>query len=311
MMERSLTRWLGLALVLGALVLGGLANDGAADTNVVVVDDRGEEIVIEETPERVVVAATPLYTEILVDIGATDALVGVTESPNNPPEVEGVERVGPSFPSPNVERIVELDPDVVFGAIRDVRDRLESAGLTVVTPRQFISSVPAIFDMIRTIGLVMDRSVNAELLVGQIGAEMTEIESRVLTLDRPQAAFLFASPEEPPFAGGSDSMQGKLLARAGAENVFAEVSGVSQVSLEAVVARDPEVIFTDPNQIDELTSNERLSDVTAIANDQVFGIEASTITSTRVADALRQMAERLHPEAFGETEETEEPGAED
>jgi len=305
MIHRSFPRWLGLALVLGVLVLGGVANDGAADTKVVVVDDRGEEIVIEQTPERVVVAGTPLYTEILVDIGVTDTLVGVTKSPNNPPEVEGVERIGPSFPSPNVERIVELDPDVVFGAIRDVRDRLESAGLTVVTPRQFISDVPAIFDMIETIGVVMDRSVNAELLVGQIGTEITEIESRVLTLDRPQAAFLFASPEEPPFAGGSDSMQGKLLARAGAENVFAGVSGVSQVSLESVVARDPKVIFTDPNQIDQLMNNERLAEVSAVANDQVFGIKASTITSTRVADALRQMAEHLHPEAFAETEDTE------
>ncbi len=303
MMERSFTRWLGLALVLGVLALGGFANDGAADTNVVVVDDRGEEIVIDETPERVVVAATPLYTEILVDIGAIDTLVGVTESPNNPPEVEDVERIGPSFPSPNVERIVELEPDVVFGAIRDVRDRLESAGLTVVTPRQFISSVPAIFDMIRTIGLVMDRSVDAELLVGQIGAEIAEIESRILTLERPRAAFLFASSDGPPFAGGSDSMQGKLLARAGAENVFADVSGVSQVSLETIVARDPEVIFTDPSQIEQLMSNERLSDVSAIANDQVFGIPASTITSTRVADALRQIATKLHPDAFGDAEE--------
>lgn len=305
MIHRSFTRWFGLALVLGALALGGFANDGAADTKVVVVDDRGKEIVIEQTPERVVVAGTPLYTEILVDIGATDTLVGVTKSPNNPPEVEGVERIGPSFPSPNVERIVELEPDVVFGAIRDVRDRLESAGLTVVTPRQFISSVPAIFDMIRTIGLVMDRSVEAELLVGEIGAEMAEIESRVLTLDRPRAAFLFASSDGPPFAGGSDSMQGKLLARAGAKNVFADVSGVSKVSLETVVARDPQVIFTDPSQIERLTNNERLSDVSAIANDRVYGIQASTITSTRVADALRRIAMKLHPDAFGQSDEKE------
>jgi iron complex transport system substrate-binding protein len=305
MLQRSFGRWLGLALVLGALALGGFANDGTADTQVVVVDDRGEEIVIDETPTRVVVAGTPLYTEIMVDIGATDALVGVTESANNPPEVEGVERIGPSFPSPNVERIVELEPDVVFGAIRDVRERLESAGLTVVTPRQFISSVPAIFDMIRTIGLVMDRSVEAELLVGEIGAAMTEIESRVLTLDRPRAAFLFASSDGPPFAGGSDSMQGKLLARAGGENVFADVSGVSQVSLEAVVARDPQVIFTDPSQIERLMSNERLAEVAAIANDRVHGIPASTITSTRVAEALRQIAEQLHPDAFGGSAEGE------
>ena len=305
MWQRSFTRWFGLALVLAALVLGGLANDGMADNKVVVVDDRGEEIVIDETPTRVVVAGTPLYTEIMVDIGATDALVGVTESPNNPPEVEGVERIGPSFPSPNVERIIELEPDVVFGAIRDVRDRLESAGLTVVTPLQFISNVTDIFDLITTVGLVMDRSVDAELLVGQISTEMVRVESRTLAREHRRAAFLYASPEGPPFAAGSDAMEGKLLARAGAENVFADVSGVSQVSLETVVARDPEVVFTDPSQIAQLMGNERLSEVSAIANERVFGIQASTITSTRVAEALRQIAEKLHPDAFGESDEGE------
>lgn len=300
MPHHTMARWLGLALVFGALILGGLAHAGAADNKIVVVDDRGQEIVIDETPERVVVAGTPLYTEIMVDIGATDALVGVTASPNNPPEVAGVERIGPSFPSPNVERIIELEPDVVFGAIRDVRDRLESAGLTVVTPLQFISNVTEIFNMITTIGLIMDRSVDAELLVGQISTEIVQIESRTLARDHPRAAFLYASPEGPPFAAGSDAMEGKLLARAGAENVFAEVSGVTQVSLETVVARDPEVIFTDPSQIEQLMSNERLSDVSAIANERVYGVQASTITSTRVADALRQMATKLHPNAFGE-----------
>lgn len=302
MTHRSWTRWLGLALVLGALVLGGFADDGTADTTVVVIDDRGQEIVIEETPERVVVAGTPLYTEILVDIGATEALVGITDSPDNPPEVADVPTVGPSL-EPNVERIIELDPDLVFGAIRNVRDQLENAGVTVLTPIQFISSVPSIFEVARTLGLVMDRTVQANLLIGRVSESIVEAESAVAERSRPDAAFLYASSDGPPFAVGTGSIEGKVLARAGGQNVFNDIQGVQQVSLEAIIERDPDVVFTDPSQIANLTDNERLSSVSAIQNDRVFGIKASTLTSTRVAQALRQMAAALHPDAFHQDDE--------
>ena len=304
-MHRLWTRWIGLALALSALILGGVADHGTADTTVVVTDDRGQEITIEETPERVVVAGTPLYTEILVDIGAVDSLVGVTDSPDNPSEVADVPTVGPSL-EPNVERIIDLDPDIVFGAVRNVRDRLEDAGMTVLTPIQFISSIPSIFELARTLGLVMDRAVQANLLIGRVSEAIVDVESAVAALPRPSAAFLFASSDGPPFAVGTGSIEGKVLARAGGQNVFNDIQGVQQVSLEAIIERDPHVIFTDPSQIPNLTGNARLSDVSAVANERVFGVKASTLTSTRVADALRRMATALHPDAFQQDDEDRE-----
>jgi len=75
-----------------------------------------------------------------------------------------------------------------------------------------------------------------------------------------------------------------------------DVQGFPQVSLEEVVSRDPEVIFTDPSQIENITSNPLLKTVSAVKNDQVYGIKAASITSTRVAEVLKQMGEFLHPQ---------------
>jgi iron complex transport system substrate-binding protein len=229
------------------------------------------------------VAGTPLYGEILVDLGALDVLVGVTDSPDNPPELDDVLKIGPSFPGPNIELIIALEPDVVLGAVFDVRDQLEAAGLVVVTPVAFIAGISDLFKVIETVGAVVDREGAASAVVQE---------------DPVRAAFLFPSGDGPPYAAGKGSIEGELLTRAGGLNVFADVAGGNVVSLEELIARDPQVIFTDLSQVDLITDNALLSGVSAVKNARVFGLKASSLTSTRVADALKSMALALHPGAF-------------
>ena len=292
-----IARRIGLLLAVLALLGIGALGVTLAQSRVVIVDDRGKEIEVPLPVERVVVAGTSLYTEILVDLDAKELLVGVTDSPNNPPEVADVPRVGSPF-QPNVEVILSLEPDVVLGAVGDARDRLEAAGLVVVTPVLFIQRIPDIFRVIEVVGLLADRDVEAEIAIGRISERIVALESAVVQRDRVRAAFLFAPPDLAPYAVGRGSVEGELLARAGAENVFGDIEGIEQVSFEAVVERDPDVIFTDPSQIENLTQNPLLQDVSAVREGRVFGVKASALTSTRVAEVLLQMAQALHPDAF-------------
>lgn len=299
LMMSTKIRKFGVFLLLFSLFLGlATGNAGWAQIKHIVVDDRGQEIQVPDPVRRVVVAGTPLYTEVLVDLSATGVLVGITDSSENPPEVAQIPSVGPSFPSPNVELIVALQPDVVFGAVFDVRDQLEAVGLTVITPVGFIANIADLFALIRVVGLVVDRALAAELLVGQISEEIVIVEGVVAQETPKRAAFLFASADNPPFASGKGSLEGELLARAGAQNVFSDVAGGNVVSFEEIIERDPEVIFTALTQVENITNNPLLAAVTAVKQGQVFGINASSLTSTRVGEALRTMAQLLHPGAF-------------
>lgn len=286
---------IALLTVLFVGMIAGLALP--QDYPVTLIDDRGQEITISERPERIVIAGTTLYTEILIDIGAEDRLVGVTDSPDNPPEVADLPKVGPSF-SPNVEEIIALEPDLVLGAWGKVRDKLEEVEIVVLTTG-FIAGVPDIFDTVRTVGTAVGNLNQAGILIGRVAEEVVKIEGVVLGLPRPRAAFLYAgAPDAPPYAAGSGSIENELILRAGGENIFADVQGFPQVSFEELIARDPEFIFTDPAQIGNITGNELLEELSAVKAAQIFGIKASSVTSTRVAEALRMMAEILHLEAF-------------
>lgn len=286
-----------LLVLMLMISLFGFHSGLAQDANTII-DDRGQTITIPDVIERVVIAGTPLFTEIMIDLGAQDLLVGVTDSPDNPAEVADLPKVGPSFPSPNLELIIELEPDVVFGAVFDVRDQLEAAGLTVITPVSFISSIEDLFLLIKGIGFVVDRDAEAASIINTISREVLFLESRVVQETPRRAAFLFASADNPPFASGKGSLEGELLSRAGGLNVFSDIPGGNVISFEAVLERDPEVIFTAPSQVENIVNNPLYEEVTAVRQGNVFGIPASSLTSTRVVEALQQMAEFLHPQVF-------------
>jgi len=228
--------------------------------------------------------------------------VGVTSSPNNPPEVAGLPQVGPSY-SPSVEAILALGPDLVLGAWGATREGLEAAGVTVLTTG-WITGLSDIFKTIRTVGLAVGSPAEADRLIGRIAEEVVEIESKVFGLPPVRAAFLYMSaPDTPPYAAGAGSIESELILRAGGANVFADVAGFPQVSLEELVKRDPQVIFTDPAQVEDVYGSKMLLGITAVEEKRVYGIKASAVTSTQVAEALTEMAQRLHPEAFAQGDE--------
>ncbi len=262
-----------------------------------VVNDQGVTITITSRPERIVVAGIPLYTQILVDIGALDRIVGVASSPDNPPEVKSLPQVGPSF-SPSVEEILALKPDLVLGAYGGVRNKLKEMG-TIALTTGMITSVPDIFATIRTVGTAVGNLKQANALIGKIAEQIIKVESKVLGRDSVRAAFLYMNtPDTPPYAAGSGAIENDLIFRAGGKNVFADVSGFPRVSLEEVIARDPQVIFTDPSQVKNIIGSKLLQGVAAVKDGRVYGIKASATTSTRVAETLQKMAQILHPAAF-------------
>jgi ABC-type Fe3+-hydroxamate transport system substrate-binding protein len=261
---------------------------------VTVRDDRGIDIVIPGSPQRIV-ALGALYAQIVVDLGATDRLVGIADSPENPPEVAGIPSVGPTY-APSVEVIVSLDPDLVLGATDWNGDRaaLEGAGLLVLTT-PLLASVGDILDSVRTVGAALGEDEGALREAGAIAEAIVRIESEAFGADPLRAAFLYPStPDDAPYAAGGGSIEGELLYRAGTRNIFADLAGFPQVSMEAILARDPEIIFVAETQVSILLAMTALESVSAVRNGLVVGIRASDAASTRVAEVLRAMVDAIH-----------------
>jgi iron complex transport system substrate-binding protein len=111
-----------------------------------------------------------------------------------------------------------------------------------------------------------------------------------------------ASNPERPFALGAGNFSGDVLALAGGQNIFADLRRASeQVSVEQIVARDPEVILVgSPGHASELRHRPGWGGIAAVRTGRVFSIDGRSfaLPGPRLAQALEEIARRLHPERF-------------
>jgi len=269
---------------------------------VTVLDERGKEITLSRQPERVV-AVLPLYAEIALDLGAGERIVGIADSPDNPPELAHLPKVGTAF-NPSVELILALQPDLVLGVFDPVRLTLEDAKLLVFLGGKsggFVDRITEILKLIRNVGLLLwGDAERADPLIGRLAEEIIAIEEKVLDRPKVTVAVLYrGSLEATPFAPGPGSPEHEIVTRAGGLDVFSDITPFGgEVSVEALLQRNPEVIITDPSQIQFITQDNRLKSLQAVSNGKVLSVKASQWTSSRISQTLQMVAQFLHPEAF-------------
>ena len=98
-------------------------------------DDRGQRITISQQPASVV-SLVPSVTEVILKIGAGDALAGITHHSVFPKEASQKRIVGGFF-SPSLKAIQALSPDVIFysGLQKEVIKAFEGSGTLLICLR--------------------------------------------------------------------------------------------------------------------------------------------------------------------------------
>ena len=189
-------------------------------------------------PSQRIVSLLPSFTEILFAIGAGDRVVGRTTWCDYPPAALAVPSVGDGMP-PNIEAVAARKPDLVVlyksGPNVTAAKQLERIGIrTVLLDMNRLEDLgPAT----RTLGRLTGLEQRAESLATAMDA------SANLHPPAPTSTVAFVAWDNPPIIIGHGSYLDQLAAQAGARNVFSDIAAPSaQVSLETLVARDPQWI---------------------------------------------------------------------
>lgn len=284
-----------------ALLLGALPVARAAYP-VTVSDGQGRTIVLAKKPQRIVVLGPALYAYMLVDLGAAARVVGITQSADNPVEVQSAQPLGQSL-SPDLERIVKLAPDLVLGGTDAVQKQLSSLSIVCYAGGRTGAGIVGsqdVFSLLRAVGQLVDGdAATAEQLIERTRAEMSAVESKLAGSSRSRVAVLYAGPRGNLFAAGAETPEDELVLRSVGENVFGHLRHHKPVSIEELLRQQPDVILIDQNQLPLLTAQTVLRSVPAVRNGQVFGINAAVHGSSRLGLALRTYAQKIHPRAFG------------
>ena len=191
-------------------------------------------------PQRIV-SLLPSATEAVCAMGACGRLVGVDVFSQDPPAVRHLPQLGRTW-QPDIERIVQLQPDLVLVGRGPAQQRLQAAGLrvlevdaaTVAQVQQSLQRIDAALQLQR-----------ADALWQQVQARVQQIAQASQQARQSQPVpRVYLEVDAAMYAAGPHSYMGELLAQLGAQNIApADGAHFPRLSPEYVVRADPDVII--------------------------------------------------------------------
>lgn len=294
------------ALVAGIVLFWSGPGQAAGRYPLRFADADGRAVSISRRPERVV-CLVPSVTELIFAVGGGDAVAGVTLHDHWPPEA-AVKPVMGGFFSPSVERIMAVDPDVVFVADlhRDVTDALkDDPGRQIVRLR--LDSVADLYETIALLGRLFDGIEAAGRLVADIRAELDLVARKTAAIppeERRRVARLMG--RNAVMTPGDDSFQTELIRLAGGIPLTTGTQGaIAPVSPERWRDFDPQALYGcggDREMAESLLRETGWKEVTAMKNGNIryFPCDLTCRLSARTGHFVASLAAWLYGDAFAD-----------
>ncbi|WP_437952567.1 helical backbone metal receptor [Sorangium sp. So ce296] len=273
-----------------------------------------------------VVSLSPSTTEAVFAIGAGAALVGRSRHCDHPPEVLRLPSVG-GYADPSIEAIIALSPTLVVGARGPAGPALEEAlrGHGIATCFPETESLAQIEEMLAELGRRLDATPGAERAIARIRARRQEVEQAVKGRPRVRVALLFDT--SPIFAAGPGSFADELIRLAGGENAIARGGAYPSISVEHLLALDPDVLLdgtagadgadgADPPRAQGSPRLAVLRDapgwrsLRAVREGRVRPLRTDAVLrpGPRIGDGLAEVARALHGDALSLSDAAAAPG---
>ena len=275
-----MSRRLLLLLVCLLLPLQALARER------VVTDATGREVAVPEQVERVFAAGPP--ASLFVYAIAPDSLLGWTRTPRpdeaallpaNYARLPTVGRLTGRGGSANLEAVMALEPDLVLDVgstaptYRDLAARVQAqSGIPTLL---FDGRFDATAETFRTLGDLLGQPQRGAELADWIEQEIEDIRARIAKIppeQRPRVYYARGPAGLETALSGSINVE--VLDLLSVTNVAGEAlgrGGLASVSMEQLLAWDPEVIVTvDPLFAEEVQRNPLWQQVEAVREGRVY-----------------------------------------
>lgn len=195
-----------------------------------------------ESSGKRIVCASPAAAEIVFALGCGDRVVGVSEFTDWPPEAVAKPSIGGAL-SPNRERILALEPDVILaqGKSEPLGIFAQASGIGFRTfPLDTLADLRAAIS-----GFAEFLGVPAR---GRDLLEKMDADFAALPAREPATVFIALGHVPGDWSGlmtsGPGTFLSEIVAKAGGSNVFADVQLLwPTVSLETLIRRKPALIL--------------------------------------------------------------------
>lgn len=313
-----------LALILGLTMLMVSSVAAMAEDATVTIENNGRTTTYDAVPERVVVLSYS-NAELMAALGLADKVVAafpgmyvledVSEEYRDVVAAMPVITEGLNKGTPNLETVLDQDPDFVIGTYYNFMpancgapEDYESVGAhTYANEGTYVTgaTLENTYNDILNLGRIFHVEERAEEIVAEMRAGEQAIRDRMAGVE-PVSVLVYDSGEGTLYSIGGSGLENELVTIAGGANIFADqdahyfgasVENIVDGNPEAIIIFDYSIISPAEDKIAYLKSLPELADVDAIRNERFVVVPIyAMFPSIQNIDAIETVADGLHPD---------------
>ncbi len=264
----------------------------------------GRTVTVPEPPRRII----PIFasnTEIVAALGLGDRIVGIEAYTRYPKEVLDRPLVGGRLGF-SVDAVVDLHPDLVVvtpsrQAANQLIDPMERMGIPIVVLLQ--RSVVEILANIRLVATIAGIAPHGEGVASALDRRMALVAEKTKGLAAPSVIMITGQLGNGlMLVARANTYTGDAILRAGGRFGFPGTLALAQVSPEAILRADPDVLLFAGTErgLKDLIVRPGWSDMRAVKARRAHAVARTEllIPGPRTFDGIEHLAALFHPAAF-------------
>lgn len=270
-----------------------------------VVRDAFDRTVAFAAPPQRIVPIFASNTEIVAALGMADRIVGIEAYTRFPREVLDRPLVGGRLGF-SVDAVAKLRPDLVIvtpsrQAANQLIDPMERLGVPIVVLLQ--RSVPEILANIRLMGRIGGVAERGEDVAAKFEARLARVAQRIDGLKQPRVVMITGRLGNGLLLVAREgTYTGDAIVRAGGRFALSGTVRIAQVSPEAILNSDPDMLLWAGSDGDlrELVARPGWADLRAVREGRLHAVSRTQllIPGPRTIDGIEHLASLFHPAAI-------------
>ncbi len=253
-------------------------------------------IVAAHEPAQRVISLAPHATEIAFAAGLGDKLVAVSEMSDYPEQASKLEKVA-NYQGIKLERILALEPDLVIawasGNPAKELEKLKQFDVPI-----YYATTDSLEDIANNIEQLSQYSENPQLgknAADQFRSQLTVLKKKYNTEEK--VRYFYQLSEKPIITVAGENWPSEVFSFCGGENIFTRSgSPYPQVTIEQVIVRQPDVIFTSHHAMsNDGMWSEWKSELSAFKNGHIWSLNSDWLSrpTPRTLYAIAEVCEHF------------------
>lgn len=204
-------------------------------------DQMGRTMVFSKPPERII-SLIPSITELIVDLGLKEKLVGVTKFCVHPTDIREEKRVVGGTKGVRMERIRALKPDLILcNKEENTKEMVEELMAEFPCHISDINTIEESYELIQQYGEIFQIQERANRLNEEIKRAIEDFDN--FTKDLPSLKVGYFIWRKPWMVVGSNTFVNHLLERNNFQNIYANQTRYPEVELEKLAEKEADYIL--------------------------------------------------------------------